>query len=313
VTDTEAGGPVRGEPPAHAQPARRWLVLSVAAPPFGEEHLLVDALRRMGARAVEREAQRFVAYMPDAADADEVVRHAAAAVRASTSVRDPVITWHREDDAHWVRRRAGDPEPLRVTGRIVIDPVGREPDAAQPGNGEGDVVIRLHPGIAFGTAEHPTTRACLRLLERWVEPGARIADVGAGSGILAIAAALLGAREVTALEIDPLACADMERNLEANVVADRVRVRQGAATHAGLRALGPLDGMVANIEFAVVAELLPAMAAALAPGGWLVVSGIIRPEREALLRAAGWAGLRTAGEEIDEGWWTGWFRAADGG
>ncbi|MBW3535360.1 MAG: 50S ribosomal protein L11 methyltransferase, partial [Gemmatimonadetes bacterium] len=147
---------------------------------------MVDALRRLGARAVIREDERVLAWLPPPADVDARVREAEAALRASTSMTDPALSWRWQSHEAWMERWGRGVEPRRVSERIVVAPPGRD-----AGGGAGDVVIRLEPGAAFGTAEHPTTRGCLRLLEAVSRPGGKVADIGTGSGILAIAAALL--------------------------------------------------------------------------------------------------------------------------
>lgn len=216
-----------------------------------------------------------------------------------------------------------------MTDRIVVAPAGREPVLE-----EGDVVIRLVPGVAFGTAEHGTTRGCLRLLERLVQPGQRVADIGAGSGILSIAAARLGAGRVVALERDPLACDTARKNVVANGVTDRVEVRQVDVESGDLRRLAGLDapgrpppktrregdapvspagqdGIVANLETAIILRLLPGFRDALAPGGWLVLSGLPADEPRHVRGAAGALGLELWDELHVDGWWAGCLRRSE--
>jgi ribosomal protein L11 methyltransferase len=282
--------------PAAAPP---WLLLSVQAPPHGEEIYLVDALRRLGARAVEREGERFVALLPPPRDPDALLREAEGAIRASTTLRDPWLTWRWQPREEWAERWSRQVRPTRAGERFVVAPRGRMPPL-EP----GELPIRLAPGPGFGTAEHPTTRACLRLLETRVAPGDRVADVGSGSGILAVAAALLGAGHVLALEVDPWACEAARETVAENVVADRVEVREVEVRPETLRGEAPFDGIAANLEAAILLPLLPALAGALAPGGWAVVSGVLRQERREAVRAAEGAGLRVEREVVEEGWWT---------
>lgn len=283
------------------------------APARGEELLLIDALRRVGARSVRKEGERYVAHFPAFRDPDSLVREAALAIRASTSLRDPDLTWRHataeEWESHWLKEF----RPYRVTDRIVVVPAVERSAPREPVNA-GDVVIRLAPGAGFGTAEHATTRGCLRMLERLLRPGDRVADVGTGSGILAVAAALLGAEHVLALESDRLAVETAKRNTALNGVQDRVEIRRRVVVPGDLAASGPFQGILANLETRLLLRLLPDFRAALAPAGWLVLSGVPGDEPRALVRAAREQGLELRDSLVEDGWWTGAFAAAgDGG
>src|SRR5712692_678673 len=143
----------------------------------------------------------------------------------------------------------------RVGRRTVIVPSWRESDyAPQP----DDVVLLLDPGMAFGTGLHPTTRLCLQALEEVLEPGMRVLDIGAGSGILSIAAARLGAGFVEAVEIDPVGASVCQENVERNEVSSVVSVRAG--TLKGGRPAVPYDLVLANITIATLLELQPVLA-----------------------------------------------------
>ena len=126
-----------------------------------------------------------------------------------------------------------DIRPLRVGRRLWVGPAGAEPPA-EPGL----VPIWLEPGLAFGTGSHPTTQLCLRALERHFQPGAGLLDLGAGSGILSIAGAKLGAGAVLGLDTDGEAVHVARGNVDYNRVADRVRVEQGTLSDALSRRWG---------------------------------------------------------------------------
>jgi ribosomal protein L11 methyltransferase len=182
----------------------------------------------------------------------------------------------------------------RVGRRTVIVPSWREAEYTPEAD---DVVLLLDPGMAFGTGLHPTTRLCLRAVEELVTPGVRVLDVGAGSGILSIAAAKLGASHVDAIEIEPVAAQVCQENVTRNRVADIVSVRAGTLDEEAPHAA---DVILANITIATLLALHLQLAAHLAPGGVAVLSGVL-DERAAelvdVLREAGWQHERTDHEQ----------------
>lgn len=163
--------------------------------------------------------------------------------------------------------------------------------------------IVIDPEMAFGTGEHQTTRGVLRLMPGVIRPGDRVADLGAGSGVLAIGAVKLGASWVAAIELDHDAIANAEENLARNGVADRVRIIEGDAGTL-LPLVAPVRVITANIQVSVLGPLLPAMAAALSDDGQAILSGILVAEREemlGLLREGGWTVER---DDTEEAWWS---------
>lgn len=182
----------------------------------------------------------------------------------------------------------------RVGRRTVIVPSWRSDEYQQRAD---DVVLLLDPGMAFGTGLHPTTRLCLAALEAHVQPGSRVLDLGAGSGILSIAAARLGARHVDAVEIDPVAAQVCRDNVTRNGVADRVRVHEGSADV--LASEPGADLVVANITIRVLLELHGEIARRSRPGATAILSGVLAdraPELLASLTAASWRHRETQQE-----------------
>jgi ribosomal protein L11 methyltransferase len=136
-----------------------------------------------------------------------------------------------------------------------------------------------------------------------IAPGQTVADLGAGSAVLAIAAAKLGASHVAAVEMDEEAIANAEENVERNAVSDRVTVVHGDAAVI-LPLLAPVDVVLANIISSVLVSLLPAIGEALAPGGRAILSGVLQGEREALLAVLDATGWRVLDEDREDIWWS---------
>lgn len=193
--------------------------------------------------------------------------------------KPPVVTVIKNED--WANNWKVHFKPVRIGRRLVIKPTWEEYQEVA-----GDLVIQIDPGMAFGTGAHPTTKMCLESMERialdhcdGVLPSP-VLDVGTGSGVLSIAAALLGAGAITAVDIDPEAVRVTQENLELNGVADRVA--------ASTTDLGKLPGsypvVVANILAEELVRLSDQLISRVAPGGWLILSGILT-EKEAFVLA----------------------------
>jgi ribosomal protein L11 methyltransferase len=164
----------------------------------------------------------------------------------------------------------------RVGERMVIVPTWQE---YSPHGRE--IVLWLDPGMAFGTGSHPTTRMCLVALEKVVRPGARVMDVGTGSGILAIAAARLGASEVLALDTDPLAVRIARENVDLNEAGGVITVNEGSPESWNLRPEA-WDVIVINILADPIIKLARPLALCLAPQGTFIAGGILAPHEAAV-------------------------------
>ena len=174
---------------------------------------------------------------------------------------------------------------LRVGKNLVIKPSWIEYDE-QP----GDVVIELDPGLAFGTGYHPTTYSCLEALEELVKPGNLVLDVGAGSGILTIAAAKLGAAHVTAVDIDGHAVRAARKNFRRTGISDRVSAESGSIPGKVTEGRS-YDVAVANISARGIRLVAPAIPDLLARDGVFVASGIIIDQHGEAVSAIADAGL----------------------
>jgi ribosomal protein L11 methyltransferase len=187
----------------------------------------------------------------------------------------------------WVRLTQSQFAPAEITPEFWIVPTWHEPPA------QAQRVIRLDPGLAFGTGTHPTTRMCLRWTATRRIAGQRVLDYGCGSGILAIGAALHGATSVDAVDIDPAA---VEATL-ANAEANRITLAAGLPD----RAHGRYDTVLANILATPLKVLAPLLTAHVAPGGHLVLAGILARQEDELKAAyAPYATLEVADHE--DGW-----------
>ena len=214
-------------------------------------------------------------------------------------------------------------KPRRVGQRFVVVPTWENFDAL-----EGDLILLLDPGQAFGTGDHPTTRMCLELMEDLELNGAHLADIGCGSGILAIAAAKLGA-EVDAFDIDPIAVEVTKENMIrngvtltascrdafqdppeslANVPQDETPLPKSEGSDAANEMDPKYDVVLSNIISATLRRISRQVAAAVKPGGAWIVSGIIESNWEAVLESAQHSGFDLIKETREDGWVAARFR-----
>ena len=247
-----------------------------------------DALLARGAESVALDDPRsplvsVQALFPLAAKVQPLI----AAAAEECGVGPPAYQASVLEDADWVRRSQAQFRPLRIGERLWIVPTWHE----APANA---LAVRLDPGRAFGTGSHPSTRLALSFLERCVRGGERVLDYGCGSGILAIAAAKLGARVVGATDIDATALETAAANAAAN------QVELDLSTPDSLPA-GLYDIVVANILAQPLIVLAPLLAARVACGGRIALSGILDAQADEVAQAyARWFGATISASE--EGW-----------
>ena len=223
---------------------------------------------------------------------EEAATEAAAMLLAHESAVGLQVRAIREvPDADWVRLTQAQFAPVEITPDFWIVPTWHEPPAG------ARQVIRLDPGLAFGTGTHPTTRMCLRWTATHAPAQAqaweRVLDYGCGSGILAIGAALHGARHIDAVDIDPAAVQSTTDNAQAN----------GVAVCCGLpdQAEGEYPLVLANILATPLKLLAPLLSGHVAPGGYLVLAGILERQADELKAAyAPWLALEVS--DTEEGW-----------
>jgi len=205
-------------------------------------------------------------------------------------------TRHPLEAVDWTTQWRDGLGPRRF-GRLTVAPSWVE----LPAGTDGPTVV-LDPESAFGSGEHGSTRAALTLLERHLRPGDRVLDLGSGSGILAIAAAKLGAGSAVGIDNDAEAGPVAWRNAERNGVVDAVDFLEGDAGNLA-PLLGPADLLLSNILRTVNTMLLPAIVAALRPGGLAVFSGMEETEAAAFRPVLAVGGLTVRDEAVDAGWW----------
>jgi ribosomal protein L11 methyltransferase len=229
--------------------------IEIECPPDQNDLLIAELWAEGSAGIVELEGGGLRAFFEDDAD------------RGALTGRFHALSSRLEEQRDWVAMSRANWEPLPVGERFFLVPQWRSDPAP-----EGRFRIAVNPGMAFGTGRHETTQLCLEALETHVRPGVRVLDVGTGAGILAQAAALLGAAPVWACDIDPEAVEVARSAAGPNVFIGSVdAVRSGAA-----------DVIVANISPETIGRLAPELLRCLRPGGVAVVSGFERQEAAAV-------------------------------
>ena len=185
----------------------------------------------------------------------------------------PVTKCNLIDEEDWSSSWKQHWQPQPIGDRLLINPAWLEPPT------DSDrTILKLDPGVAFGTGTHATTQLCLEALEMRLQPGTNltIADIGCGSGILSTAALLLGAQQVYAVDNDPLAVKATGENRALNLIpAEKLIVELGSIEKLQLMIPAPVDGFVCNILADVIIQLAPSMAAIVKPKGWAILSGIL--------------------------------------
>ena len=231
------------------------------------------------------ERSRVVALLKADTDTAQLVSDCA---RRAGLDQSPDFVQEEVAEQDWVQLTQAQFEPIRVSQRLWIVPSWHEAPDPQA------IVLVLDPGMAFGTGSHPTTRLCLEWLERCLAPGNSVLDYGCGSGILAIAAARLGASDVLGVDIDAQAIVASISNAERNAVDARFQDSEGELK-------GQFDIVVANILANPLKVLAPAICGHVRPGGSLALSGILVEQTEQLIDAyAPWLSLHVAGTR--DGW-----------
>jgi ribosomal protein L11 methyltransferase len=275
---------------------KRWLMVSVS-PSDDSYHDVAEGLLALGGSAVQEQDGVLISYLR--APEDLEIWLALARVTLNTE-----FEWRWQDDEDWAQTWKRGLQPKRVGRHFIVAPTWTEPNRRA-----GDRIIVIDPEMAFGTGEHATTRGALRFLEQVVKAGDRVLDVGTGSGILAIGAALCGAQEVRAVESDEDAVINARDNITRNRAGQIITLETAMVDADFLRPhAGWFDIIAANVLSSVLTPLLPAFRDTLKPAGCLILGGILESEADEMIEAARAARFTLKAEDLEEEWWGGLFR-----
>ena len=264
-----------------------WIALRIT--PQSNRDGVIAALFDFGSQGVQEDGTVVVTHFRADAPLEQIQR----AVKSADPAAEITVTPSLEVDYSQWRASVG----VHRIGELVIAP----PWLASAEDPLRAIII--DPAMAFGTGEHQSTRGAMRLMQSVIKSGDFVADLGAGSAVLAIAAAKLGAARVAAIELDHDSIANAEANVEVNGVADRVEVIEGDASLL-LPLIAPVRVVLANIISSVIIPMLPSMRAALTPDGRAIIAGIVADERPMMQRALNEGGWLLEREDVEDAWWS---------
>jgi ribosomal protein L11 methyltransferase len=270
--------------------------LEVLAPLAPELHdVVIAVLSDLEYEAFLESDDGLKAYIPAIRDSQAL---RAATSQAVQKVAGPCdLTFNTIPPRNWNCEWERSVVPVNA-GRFVILPTWSAAPVA------GKVPIWIDPKMSFGTGHHESTRLALGFAEDLVRPRARVMDAGTGTGILAIAAALLGAEKVVAFDIDEWSAANCVENFERNVVSERIRFIHGDLTSINDRGF---DLVLANINRTALKNMLPDLTDRLADRGYLVLSGLLLQDRDMMIQAGKDSGVSLVDEANEAEWWAASF------
>lgn len=271
---------------------KTYVEISISATESQRE-LLIPTMVELGCQGFEERDSGLLCYF-DKSDWEEQKLRTDLLGLLRTISSNAEIVVREFEETNWNAAWEASIQPIEVGSRITI-----KPSWADYPNLEGRLVIQIDPKMSFGTGYHETTRLTIRLLEEQVHTGDRMIDVGTGTGILAIAAVLLGAQSAAAIDIDEWSLDNAKENIAANGLADRITISD--APMSSFKE-GEFTLLAANLTLNTNLELLAEFKRVLAPGGRALFSGLLRHDEEAMLKGLAQNGFKLLGQLYENEW-----------
>ncbi|HEY9643150.1 MAG TPA: 50S ribosomal protein L11 methyltransferase [Coleofasciculaceae cyanobacterium] len=260
--------------------ANSWWEIQVTCDPIAED-LVYWRLDDFGCRGTSNETKGYAtvvkAYLPQFKAQQLDLSALALRLRQDALCAElpvPMVQWHLIDEEDWSSSWKDHWHPQEIGDRFLINPAWLPPPEQSD-----RLIIKLDPGVAFGTGAHATTQLCLESLEMRIpetDTEMIVADIGCGSGILSVGALMLGAKRAYAVDTDPLAVQATHENQEMNgIEADRLIAAEGSIDRLKTLLPGPVDGILCNILAEVIIDLIPGMTEISKPETWGILSGIL--------------------------------------
>jgi len=279
-------------------------VLSVSYASALEAERYSAVMFDFGATAIEDIDGNLITYLAPPTNVENFLKSIRMALNKESGTAEVIVdySWQRHEDWSHLWKRGF--LAKKISEKLVVKPSWCATESQ-----ENVVTVVIDPGMAFGTAEHSTTRGSLRLLEKAMSPGEKIMDVGCGSGILTITAMKFGANQVLSVDSDPYAVEATVANLHRNEIVDKVSVQLRKVSRSWLEKNGEWEGIVANIQSDVLLSLISGFRNALVSQGWLVLSGIMADEWASILRCAEDSKFTLRDVDAEKGWISAWFES----
>lgn len=253
-----------------------WIELEIVCP-FGEiQEFIIPFLFELGSLGLEETKKGIKVYFPSQYSQDFLEKQLKQFF-VSHTLSQPIFKFRMLASQNWAEKWKNHFKPIRIGKRIVVKPPW-ESWTPSPYT----ITIDIIPKMAFGTGTHETTQLCLEFIERWIQPGMEVLDIGTGSGILAITAIKLGAKRAYAIDVEKEAIENAIENAKQNQVEDKILIEQTS-----LENLSPkcYDLILANLDRNTILHLLPQLHLHAKPSTLVILSGILKKEKNLLLNA----------------------------